>query len=1087
MSDLTQLLASIGGALSAQGTGNLREFMAMLAQQQAQQSDQDFKREQQTREQLFTISRDRAQRQHQKKMQARQIAAEGKRGKQERYAAEARAIYNVALANETLRGPLERHVRKLVPGLTIDGEQVPLNWNSADEVLPFLELAAESGFGSRLAGELVSREEAEQASRSAMLGTPLNLEGGPSRAGVLGAQQGAPSVPSVVQLQQQYRAAESTLGGYDTKLRVLNESLKELEATSASIPLTEYHNRAMGLGERIQALGADFESFVGSPGNAQFFRGNAGLVPSATAFRTSLGALGDSLYNAQRTKGANALAEWTPGDPGGHPIFTEGFGGGPNEAGEARWMLASPQQKVFNAAWQEKADALRQISDLDAEALPEEVQELRQRLIMYAETEGNTLELGSLLNGMRDSALSPGNGLAEFDERAAMISDVHRIDKTDMGMRIQRATAQCTALASLESLDRRFASEPAFGAALFGSPDAMAKALQAYGTPDANGNLTVGDPNEFIAKYAQSDEGLDRLVNVMLDNLYGTEDLSPMGQDDALAQVTMRGTHVLENIFGVKAGPTLSAFRRKAQQRLGNPQATFEPRNAVPELHSWDSTLFDAVTAAGTTRYGYVDYLDPKSKEAVRKDAEDFVFSGQAGDLKLLFRDVRQRFGGAYRQPSAYWVSPGPIRGEEKRLVLPERQLDAAAELGSSYSFRDLFDAYRAYSPIFDRVSSSPGRVADQALDYRSTFGPRKLPQRWAAGRENYLFGKDSFAVKYKERVAPEDRDENTLNALGYVDLMRALKPEDVASGDGGRLLVAIQDGLRGMSYTQVLSALGASGSAAEGFALDQVAASFDYEPAPSAVDRVLDPTQEIAKIEKAESELRRNFPGQYVDIKPGLAAEFEVLDEARVTAEQGRLAVAKERARKVQSVRASGALEFIGPFLNEGLRSASFESPEELGALLETISPLIAAQTSDPMQLGATEVQSAITMVSNARSLSSAIDLTFDLISEYAANRAATAGTGLPQTVPHEDRLLALQEYRQMTGEHRYWVHAVRDAFLRRSAAGEPLLQQIPNTLLAELEDTDFAKIVDKRKLTPDDASRAALYMYLAKLNLER
>tara|TARA_R110002020_G_scaffold287890_1_gene503446 strand:- start:9284 stop:12643 length:3360 start_codon:yes stop_codon:yes gene_type:complete len=76
MSDLSQLFANIGGALSAQSTGGsqgLQNFMSVLAQQQAQQSSQDFRRESMAREQVFTLHRDRQQRAHEEKMQAAQL------------------------------------------------------------------------------------------------------------------------------------------------------------------------------------------------------------------------------------------------------------------------------------------------------------------------------------------------------------------------------------------------------------------------------------------------------------------------------------------------------------------------------------------------------------------------------------------------------------------------------------------------------------------------------------------------------------------------------------------------------------------------------------------------------------------------------------------------------------------------------------------------------------------------------------------------------------------------------------------------------------------------------------------------------
>lgn len=75
MSELAQFLATVGGALSAQGAGGsqgLQNFMATLARQQEAQAQRDFNSQQALQSQMFTMHRDRLQREHQDKRDADQ-------------------------------------------------------------------------------------------------------------------------------------------------------------------------------------------------------------------------------------------------------------------------------------------------------------------------------------------------------------------------------------------------------------------------------------------------------------------------------------------------------------------------------------------------------------------------------------------------------------------------------------------------------------------------------------------------------------------------------------------------------------------------------------------------------------------------------------------------------------------------------------------------------------------------------------------------------------------------------------------------------------------------------------------------------
>jgi hypothetical protein len=1073
MSDISSVLATIGGALSAQSTGGsagLQNFMATLAKQQSERAARDFSREQEMRSQMFTMARDRRQRKHEMDMLQEKQALETKK-EDKTYDAVAASIWSWGSKDDKARAAVEGHLRRTMPLTGPDGTAIPIDWNDRETTQGLLSAAAKQGFTLDLAQDI----GAEAGQR--------DLWYNKYTGGTVEAPTGGDAPVVFAQDQQRQQTAENHLNNNRAVLTRLQQEAADLEARKADMTIGEYRAKVLDLAERAGALGGQAASHRSDPLYSKYYARGTQLDLASQALQGDLRTYGETVAERQASRGSDEVGLWDMRRPSTFPGFMEGFGGGENESEEFRDMLSRGPFMGKATEWDEKADYFSSLSSLDAMHLGDSraAQALRYIQQRRSMAPGTRVNLQDLMLELREAKMSGDQSTASQIED--FIGTLASIDTNEVGRGVALGKGRDASLRSLMQHSARMDRATGLGFPLFANEEEARKALDAHGTPDEGdiGFKTIpeGDIATFVADYVASDTGLERLVTGLTSTLVGPGDRLEPGL--AYDQLYKRGMHALKNL-GADTRANRFALTRKLQAITGE-TATFETSGgAVQDIHGYDHTTLES-----TRNYrSWADALDEEQRasweESVIKDA--FQTGAAQGEVDNLLTSLTARVRGkrqGFRQDWATWFDDVRVWGEEERLRFgPEAAV--ADELDANVTMYDVFGIFDETLPEFSAFFGDPGRPMDRVYepDLGGMIGMGKTPRRWAKRGEmlSYVVGDQSFARRAKDSM-PRFKGElgptqnNIINMLGVVDYIRGYDLTE-ARGDitPGQLdlLGRMQSHLRGLSYMDVMDTLvsvDATGIPIETFGLtpptEEVQLAATNERSIPLRDRALDIRTERDAIARAERTLAAVEEGSYLDLDPNPeVADYQIATSTVIEAEAERLKKAKERLDVLET---AGTLPQIGSsqsvLASLLLGSTGFTDGESLAALLTNVRPTLTGDAQDLLGLEQGPVDPLINEIGAAASGPDVIRQLGNLIEYTESSRLQRQNMGMQATAPITLRPQFIEEGRLAQGEVAERVGIIAQEIARVHASnGEFGLKDLGSATAARLNGTDFAEL---------------------------
>jgi hypothetical protein len=1101
MSDLTKLLANIGGALSAQGAGGsegLQQFMATLAQQQAQEASQRFAREQSTRDQMFTMHRDRLARQHDVDMQERRLAAE-KAEKAETYEAQAGILYNYARSSPEAQAALEEHLRTTTPGLVLsNGEMVPIDWTPGNaDTKALLMSAAKAGFDvnqARAVGQV--RSEGEQWYRTAT-----------------GATKSYTTATQLAKDQQNHTTAQQRLDNLQTRLNVANQEIEDL-AGNEGRSLESSYARAKQIAEVLAALGAEYEELVGSDTYGLFFAEGAGLFNAGNTFAANVGVIGERLATSQRTLTVDNIGAWNPADPLAFPPLKQGYGGGEGEEGDFQKAMRTESFKAQKKTWNEMASWLDTLPQVDLEFLTDADRKLVTDIKEYVADDGR-LDLEHLMMELRHATVTE-DGQQKVANIADMVSRVSQFNKPVKEIAIARGRAYETSVSETMAISNTFRHSTALGYELFPTAEEARAAIDTYGIQDQGSDQkraprTEEERTMFLQRVVGSEDGLKQLAKHLYGGLQG--DAEGVELADAMDQLELKGDRVLKKL-GLEDPDTRHRLYKHLQEWTGiDSTARLEAQGgAINEIHDYNFRRLDLVTDPFAK--SYYDMLSPKDQDEWANDFVAKVFAAAPAPAQMAdtLRYVIDQFKGArkaYEQPSAWSWDAKRFKGDDKRLRL---QREVAAENGDTASFYDLFDLWRQKDARFADYQDEAGRMGDFAFTRRSSyrFGvqggvPQTVYKDWAQGdAATYIYGENSYVKRYEADVPVEKQDQNVINMLDRLDYMRGM---DLTSLENltleeRTLMVGIQNHLREKPLAETLRAISGddtTGAPPVGFSFADLGLSIaspetqaDALAARESADlrsRVIDIPDELKAVGRGMRQLRRIITGTttFMDVDPrDERVDYDIVDEQVIEAAQKELELASDQLTILQHAQKSSIVNSFRPRVGRSVAGKAFTNPEELAAVLTEQLPTITGAEYDVVALEKGPIHPMLEDLGQAETNSEAIDIMLDIFAETTTSLAQRQAISLSTMTPQERREATLREAKRDFRLMRVELNAIAQHIgAVASAEGGYSAANLPGGLQNYVDVESFNTLA-KKAGNPDVNALLAMHVWSAYQALE-
>lgn len=1092
MSELARFIAQIGGALSAQGAGGsqgLQNFMATLAQQQAQASQQDFAREQSTRQQMFTLHRDRLQREHEEQMQNTRLGAE-KAEKEEGYRGQAGALYNYAMADSSKRAAVQTHLLNTLPALRLIEDEDPINWEDKEGTLELLMDAARTGFTVGQAREVGEIRRANDDWYRTQTGGTLSFT----------------NENDLIRHKQNRATAATKLGDIRSKAGVIGQDIQALDDDQGR-GLADSFERATDIRKRIEALGIEYETLTGSEQYSPYFSSGTDLFGEATNFANNLGTLGDSLATAQSNLSVDMIGAWTPGEPTDYPGLATGYGGAVGEEDNFLRGMRSQSFQAHRTNWNGQAAYLKDVPAADQQYLEEGDRELIANLQQYT-TDGGRLDLEALMADLRKATLAGDE--AKATEISDMLRRVQHFDKSGKERVVARGRARSTATREVMAISDQFRHKTRLGYALFNSDEEARAALDAYGIPDdqypdqKRAPSTEAEQIGFLQKVVGSDDGITKVAEHLFTGLQGGEDGVPVSI--ALDQLQLKGEQVLK-MLGLEDRPEV---REKLHTRLRemtgtDASAVIEAQGgAIGQLHDYNYAAVDRATQAASSHYSL---LAPEEKIRYREDyvAEVFAAAPTPDEMADTLQQWINEFRGArpgFEQPSAWLLDHTRFKGDDKRLRF-EREV--AAEMGDAASLYDLHELWRAKDSRYADFQDEAGRIGDLAFVRKVSrfdeFGTEyeTVWKDWAKGEAaSYMRGDQSHRAAYEAATPEERRDQNVINQLDRLDYMRGI---DISQLEGltpqeMSMMVGIQNHLRSMPYGAAMRAVSGdqtTGGVPTGFPFEALGLTITSpETAADAAElaepvnlraRVLDIDAERRAISRAERKLEFLSPGttSYYDVDPREEhVDFEILTPFAIEEEKKQLGLAKDKLNAMELAQNSSMAQSIRPRIGKFLAGKDWSSPEDLAKLLTEGLPRITGEKRDLVALEESPVDPLLEDVANADTASEAIDAMIDVFAETTTIHAQRQAVSLSTMTKQEFREAVVKEAKMDYSTIRVQLNAIAREIGLRSQGGEFNSSHLPGGLQGYIDVESFNSLA-KDAGDPNANAMLALHVWAA------
>lgn len=880
MSEIAKFLAQIGGAISAQSTGGpqgLQNFMNVLAQQQAQKSKQDFASAQRSRDQMFTLYRDRKAREHQNKRDAaqrkhekEQLQARHKVGVEADNTLAVNYLAQAGVHAQSQGGDALAQWQGFSDSLVAGGylpSGPPLDY-STPEGLELLKSALAgyvgnvgSNFARRNFGQTKEVVGARQEAHWNMFGTA--------------APQGYSSEEKIRDANN-YAIALSNVGKATdeaTRIRRAIDALKVTEQDTAEsvyarlLPVAEDYGRLTETLQNMEGVYGpnDAGQLIrqGDTAYTPFLSGAAPLGKDYNALRARVADL-RSIFDAKReTLKTQVYAQRSIGQTGELMVNTPGWGGGqdsegnPTETEERVAYFSGPIYQRENAQYREGVDALVNLSE--AEARAQGVYTLWQQFQAAVSKEGEPLyndlaywaniQFGGTSQAQADATEVIKEVFKLNPARIRARADIHRGNKADLeeaavGINALNLDIGYTVIkpGEVETLRNNYGREVTVDDGL-GGEEVVRR---------------IGDLTETLARWAADPDGnaIERLSIAALETTPAqtTQDYGEDGLDlmldrelldhridmmaDRLGLDTTRTTRIKEkawDLYNSGRDFTLS----------DNPLAADVPTAATPRLNSYKAVLDAPVGQAGESSLS--DLLTPTEQQE-QLDAEyawlsDSYSTDRGPELIANLRAAASKGKAAATQATASRFNLlGPADSESIELGIQTSG-------NTDFSLLELLDTYNANgaSKLFKTFLTTPGNAAG-----------RRTPQ---IDRAYQRTPRLSFAVQYKEQ---QDRagiqvDNQIHNRLALLDAMRGQRdPGGKVSSEQRATLLMVRDTLRSLSYDEALAFYGDSGSTGMPFNLIEEGQDVLDPVERKRIEEYLDLSTEAQALTRNQEELAR-------------------------------------------------------------------------------------------------------------------------------------------------------------------------------------------------------------------------------------
>jgi len=1099
MSDFAKFIAQIGGALSAQGAGGsqgLQNFMATLAQQQAQTSQQDFARESESRQQMFTLHRDRLQREHERQMQAEKLAAE-KAEKEESYVGQAGAIYHYAMASDTNKAAVSDYLRKVMPAL--NQVDAPFEWDNQAVMTDLIADAARTGFTVGQAREISGeRSIAEDWYRS-------NTNG-------------------VVQFttEEAYRRDQSnyaTLTGKLNELRstanAIGQDIRAL-AEDQGRSLVGSFEKALMIANRLQTQENAYKAIMERDQYRHFLAPGTALKAEFDAYTTSMGSVGESLATAQSNLAVDSIGSWSPADPLELPLLMEGYGGAPGEYDDFKKGMRSKSFQAHRTVWNNQASFIKDLAVADQAYLNDADRELIANVQEYV-TDDGSLDLERIMSDLRTAQAAKDDG--KVTQLSDMVRRVQNFDKAGKETTIARGRARTRATNEVMAISEQFRHKSSLGYPLFDSLEDARQAVDAYGIPDEThpdqkrAPGTEAEQLAFLQRVVSSDDGLGKLATKLFSSLQGSEEGVSIGF--ALDQTQVKGEQILKSLQLEDRPEVRSKLYGKLRELTGSDKhALIEAQGgAIAQVHDYNYTAVDRVTNGGTRSYYHM--LPEEDKFRWRADYTEEVFgvSLDPDEMADTLNVWLGRFRGdrpAYTQPSAWKWDDSRFRGDDKRLRFNR---EVAGELEAASLF-DLHALWSDFDPRYADLQDEAGRISDFAYKqhnagYNAVRGGPSVYQPewreykpWAQGEAaSYMRGEKSFRREYEASTPAEEIDQNLVNQLDRLDYMRGMDTSTLVNvtPQEQAMLVGIQRHLRQVPYGAAMLAVRGdqtTGGAPTGFSFKELGMTMaspealaEAAEAREPVDlrsRVINTDVENRAIDRALRKLDNLAMAPdattFYDLDPrDSRVQGEVLTALAIEQEKQELGRTKDKVLALEFAQQSSTTLSIRPRIGKALAGKSFTNGKELAALLTDNLPRITGEKKDALALEESPVDPLLVEVAEAETTSEAVNAMIDVFAETTTIHAQRQAVSLSTMTPQEFRNATLQEAQRDYGEIRVQLNAIaREIGIRAKAKGQYTAGDLPPGLQARVN-TEAFNALAKNAGDPDANAMLALHIWAA------
>ena len=1093
MSDLSKFAATLGGALSAQATGGsqgLQNFMASLNQQQAQESQQEFAREQQTRDRMFTMHRDRLQREHEEKQLATKLAAE-KTEKEEGYRGTAGALYHYAMANPKNRGDIQSHLMEVLPALKL--MEGGINWEDKEEAIDIIMDAARTGFTVGQARDISAERRTDEEWYRTNTNNALQYS----------------SVPNLAIHKQNQTTASGKLADLRSKAGVIDRDIQVLDDDQGR-SLTKSFEAATKIRERLEALNDEYGALTESDQFSPYFTPGTLLSNQAAEFANNVGSIGNSLATAQSNLAIDSIGPWSPSNPLDFPALFVGYGGAAGEEGEYTRALRSKAFGGHKQNWNGQAAYLKDVPAADQQYIEEADRDLIADLQEYA-AEGGRLDLERLMTDLRTATLAGDE--SKVTQLSDMIRRVHNYDKAGKELTVARGRARAKATTEVLAISNQFRSKGMLGYSLFDSAEEARQAIDAFGFSDEQypdqkrGPSTEAERLQFLQRAVGSDDGITKLTAHLFSGLQGGEDGVPVGI--ALDQLQLKGEQVLKMLQLEDRPEIRSKLETRLRELTGtDASAVIEAQGgAIGQLHSYNYAAVDRATRRASSHYSL---LTPQERLRYREDYDREVFSvaatpdEMADTLQATINEFRGERPG-FTQPSAYFFDSTRFKGDDKRLRFNQ---EAAAEMGEAASLYDLHDLFRKKDSLYADMQDEAGRISDQSYFMASepepgfgapVYTPVKRYKPWAQGEAaSYLRGENSYRKEYEGSTSAENIDQNVINQLDRLDFMRS---RDISQLEGltpqeTQMLVGIQNHLRSMPFGAAMRAVRGdetTGMAPTGFAFADMGLTITSpETAADAAElrepedlrsRVINIDTERAAIRRAQRQLGNLNPGttSFFDLNPrDERVEGEMLTPLAIEAEQKELARVEDQLTAMQTAQESSMAQSIRPRVGKFLAGKDFSTPEDLAKLLTEGLPRITGEKRDLVALEESPVDPLLQDMANAETASEAIDLMIDVFAETTTVYAQRQAVSLSTMTKQEFREAVLREAKMDYNVIRVQLNTIARGIGLRAQSGDFNASKLPGLLQAKI-DVEAFNALAKDAGNPNANAMLALHIWSA------